>query len=162
MRTTIPLALVLFVSLAAPAAAEPTTATTTTTASLEQTVSEHMSLAQNARTLVRLHFTALAEGDRAGLASLWSPSAEVTSRAGKTTTVTPIRQALRRWIAAREGLTWTIEDAGVLAEGSVWVVARVTWNGASYRDILLAARGERGLQLVGKHAEALIDAGPSY
>src|SRR5687768_8348178 len=88
---------------------------------------------QQARAVVEAHFAALAGGDADAVARLWSRSAKVTSVAADgTRTTRPMRKALRKWLAHREGLTWEIGAIDVRDDGRVVVKLKVTWNGAVY------------------------------
>src|SRR5436853_5456568 len=82
-------------------------------------------LETSARDLVGRHFRALAAGDTKALDELWASTATATFRSGTTETVTPIGRALRKWVGKRKGMTWSLEDAGVLADGRVFVTASV-------------------------------------
>ena len=147
------LILAVLVSLAAPAAAEPT---------VEQTIAEHSVLADRARKLARQHFDALAGGELEELKRLWSPKAKVTSHAGEKTTVTSIGRAARRWIGSREGMIWNITGAGVLADGTIWVTAHVNWNKSEFRDTLFVERHESGFRLVAKTSDAIVASSGGY
>lgn len=147
MRTLI-LVPCLVLALASVAAADPPP--------LEQQIADVQSLETTARSLVNQHFDALRDGDTKALDRLWVRSATATSRAGGSETVTPIRRALRRWVAKRDGMTWTLDEAGVLADGRVFVTANVTWNGGAYYDVLVLEQSkEEPLHLVAKISTAV-------
>jgi ketosteroid isomerase-like protein len=95
-----------------------------------------------ARAVVDAHFAALARGDGKAARALWSNKARVLSydADGAVATREPVRKALRRWLAARDGLSWqVIEVAPPTTRGVVTVRVEVTWNGATYDDVLTVA-----------------------
>jgi hypothetical protein len=147
MRTPI-LIPCLVLGFVSSAAADPPT--------LETQVAEVQSLETSARLVVNAHFRALEAGDTKALDKLWVRSATATSRSSAGETVTPIRRALRRWVAKRDGMSWRMGDIGVLTDGRVFVTARVTWNGGTYNDVLILEGSiEQPLHLVAKISTAV-------
>jgi hypothetical protein len=138
----------LVLALTAAAAADPPT--------LSEEVEAVHSLESAARGLASVHFAALASGDTKTLDRIWVRSATSTSRSGANEIVTPIRRAVRRWVAKRDGMTWALDEAGVLADGRVFVTANVTWNGGTFYDVLVLERSvEEPLHLVAKISTAI-------
>jgi hypothetical protein len=147
MRTIIVLAITSVLTAGA-AAADPTPR-------LDKVVSLQRGAENRARKLATMHFNALAGGDFAALKKLWTSNAEVVSRTDEGTTVVAFRTAAKKWIEAREGMKWTIDDAGVMPDGRAWIAATVTWNGAEFYDTLILELTEGGgYRFTAKYSQA--------
>lgn len=119
-----------------------------------------------ARAAVTAHFEALAAGDARAVRKVWAPSAKITSldAAGQATRTERLGRALPRWLAARDGLAWTVTYAAQAADGTVTVVARVTWDGTLYEDVLTLEEQDGRWRITAKSSQAHVHvaAGAGY
>jgi hypothetical protein len=118
---------------------------------------------QQARAVVEAHFAALAGGDATAVSRLWSRTAKVTTVAADgTRTTRPLKKALRKWLAHRDGLRWEIGAIDVRDDGRVVVKLKVTWNGAEYTDLLTLRGADDELVIVAKLSRPVVASSGGY
>lgn len=113
---------------------------------------------QGARDAVTAHFEALAAGDARAVRKVWAPSAKITSldAAGQATRTERLGRALPRWLAARDGLAWTVTYADQAADGTVTVAAQVTWAGTLHDDVITLAEQDGRWRITAKSSQARV------
>ncbi len=115
-----------------------------------------------ARAAVEAHFAALAKGDAKAVRKVWAPTAVISSFSvdGKVTRTERLGKALPRWLRAREGLTWTVNDAYAAGDGTISITVDVAWDGAKYADVLTLAEVDGRWRITAKasHRQARTEA----
>lgn len=102
--------------------------------------------------VVAVHFTAIQDGDRAALLSVWDEaSAHVSSLEGGRIAQVPALEAIALWSASPAPDTrWVIQSVSILNSEISTVQASLTWKGSTYAEFLTLIHQPTGWQLVSK------------